>query len=76
LNPKIGERKSVSASSVKEKMYDEAKGKKTSWTKDVPTNVVDIIKHNWNVVEKYANSKDDTKRVAGMKFPKEGYWSK
>ncbi len=74
LNPKIGERKSVSASSVKNKMYDEAKGKKTSWTKDVPVKVVDVIKQNWNVVEKYANSKDETTRVAGMKFPKEGYW--
>jgi hypothetical protein len=76
LNPKIGERKSVSASSVKNKMYDEAKGKKTSWTEDVPPKVLDIIKQNWNEVEKYANSKDETTRVIGMKFPKEGYWSK
>lgn len=74
LNPKIGERKSVSASSVKDKMYDEAKGKKISWTKDVPVKVVEVIKQNWNIVEKYANSKDETTRVAGMKFPKEGYW--
>jgi len=74
LNPKIGERKSVSASSVKDKMYDEAKGKKTSWTQDVPVKVVDVIKQNWNIVEKYANSKDETTRVVGMKFPKEGYW--
>ena len=76
LNPKIGERKSVSASSVKDKMYDEAKGKKTSWAQDVPPKVLDIIKQNWNIVEKYANSKDETTRVVGMKFPKEGYWSK
>jgi nicotinamide mononucleotide adenylyltransferase len=74
LHPKIGERKSVSASSVKEKMYDEAKGEKTPWTGDVPPKVVDIIKQNWSIVEKYAKSKDETTRVAGMKFPKEGYW--
>ena len=76
LNPKIGVRKSISASSVKEKMYDEVKGEKTSWTEDVPPKVIDIIRKNWDVVEKYANSKDETTRVAGMKFPKEGYWSK
>ena len=75
LNPKIGERKNVSASSVKEKMYDEATGKKISWTEYVPPKVVDIIKQNWILVEKYANSKDETTRVVGMKFPKEGYWS-
>ena len=75
LNPKIGERKNVSATSVKNMMYDEAKGEKTSWSKDVPPKVIDIIKQNWKVVEKYAKSEDETTRVAGMKFPKEGYWS-
>ena len=75
LNPKIGERKNVSATSVKNMMYDEAKGEKTSWYKDVPPKVIDIIKQNWKVVEKYAKSEDETTRVAGMKFPKEGYWS-
>jgi len=75
LNPKIGERKSVSATSVKNMMYDEAKGEKTSWSKDVPPKVIDIIKQNWKVVEQYAKSEDETTRVAGMKFPKEGYWS-
>jgi nicotinamide mononucleotide adenylyltransferase len=76
LNPKIGERKNVSATSVKNMMYDEARGEKTSWSQDVPPKVIDIIKQNWNVVEKYAKSEDETTRVAGMKFPKEGYWSK
>ena len=52
------------------------KVKKTSWTEDVPPKVIDIIKQNWKVVEQYAESKDETTRVAGMKFPKEGYWSK
>ncbi len=76
LNPKIGERKNISASSVKEKMYDEVKGVETMWSKDVPPKVVDIIKQNWNIVEKYAVTQDETTRVAGMKFPKEGYWTK
>ncbi len=76
LHPKIGKRKNISATSVKNMMYGEAKGEKTSWTKDVPPKVIEIIKQNWDVVVKYARSNDETTHVAGMKFPKEGYWSK
>ena len=28
---------------------------------------------NWNIVEKFASSEDNTTRVLGMKFPREGY---
>ena len=76
LNPKVGIRKTVSATSVKNKMYDAVLGKNTSWEEDVPPKVLDIIKQHWNVVEKYANLEDETTRVVGMKFPKDGYWSK
>lgn len=76
LHPKVGVRKIVSASSVKNKLYDSARGKDTTWEDDVPTKVVEIIKQNWGVVEKYANVEDETTRIAGMKFPKDGYWSK
>ena len=41
LNPKIGERKSLSASSVKEKLYDAASGKNTLWKEDVTENCKD-----------------------------------
>ncbi|MDX1596874.1 MAG: hypothetical protein R3327_08060, partial [Nitrosopumilaceae archaeon] len=75
LKPKIGKRKSLSASSVKEKMYDAAMGKNSDWKSDVPEKVANIIEENWDVVKKYANAEDTTTRVAGMKFPKEG-WSK
>ncbi|MFQ5782853.1 MAG: hypothetical protein ACE5GR_07350 [Nitrosopumilus sp.] len=75
LKPKIGERKSLSAASVKEKMYDAALGKESSWKKDVPESIVKIIEEDWKTVEKFANVEDLTTRVAGMKFPKEG-WSK
>lgn len=70
LNPKVGTRKAISASSVKDKLYDSANGKKTDWKESVPEQVVKIIEENWDVVEKYANSEDLTTRVAGMKFPK------
>ena len=76
LNPKIGIRKTVSATSVKNKMYDTILGKNTTWEEAVPLKVVEIIKQHWKIVEKYANLKDETTRVGGMKFPKDGYWSK
>ena len=72
LNPKIGTRKEISASSVKNKLYEAAQGKKTGWQDDVPKEIVKIIKENWDVVERYADSEDMTTRIAGMKFPKAG----
>lgn len=75
LKPKIGERKSLSATSVKEKLFDAALGKESTWKEDVPESVAKIIEEEWKTVEKFANTEDMTRRVAGMKFPKEG-WSK
>jgi len=75
LKPKIGERKSLSATSVKEKLFDAALGKESTWKEDVPESVAKIIEEDWKTVEKFANTEDMTRRVAGMKFPKEG-WSK
>lgn len=74
LKPKVGERRSLSAASVKEKMYDQVKGVKTDWKKDVPETVAKIIEENWDVIEKYSKLEDKTRRVLGMKFPIEG-WS-
>ena len=75
LKPKIGERKSLSATSVKEKLYDAALEKESSWKEDVPEKIARIIKSDWKTVEKFAAIDDMTTRVIGMKFPKEG-WSK
>jgi len=75
LNPKIGIRKTVSATSVKNKMYETVLGKNTTWEEDVPQKVVEIIKQHWKIIEKYAKLEDETTRVLGMKFPKDGYWS-
>jgi len=74
LKPKVGERRSLSAASVKEKMYDTVKGIQTDWKKDVPETVAKIIEDNWDVIEKYSKLEDKTRRVLGMKFPIEG-WS-
>ena len=73
LRPKIGERKALSATSVKEKLYDAALGKKSAWKEDVPEEIVKIIDEEWKTVEKFANEEDQTTKIAGMKFPKEGY---
>ena len=73
LKPKLGERKSLSASSVKEKLFDAALGKESTWKKDVPESIIKIIEEEWEIVEKFANMEDRTTRVVGMKFPKEGY---
>ncbi|MGQ0638318.1 MAG: hypothetical protein ACT4N1_03010 [Nitrososphaerota archaeon] len=74
LNPKIGTRKVISASFVKEKMFEAARGKDTGWEKDVPPEVVKIIHENWDVVKKYSTVKDLTYRILGMKFPSNGFW--
>ena len=76
LKPKIGTRRELSASSVKNDMYTAASGKESNWEKDVPEVVSEIIKDNWDIVTNFATSEDHTMRVAGMKFPKEGYNSK
>lgn len=73
LKPKIGKRKSLSATSVKEKLYDAALGGKDSWKEDVPKSVAKVIEEEWETVKKFANADDQTTRVVGMKFPKEGY---
>jgi len=73
LKPKIGTRKEVSAASVKNKLYDAVNGLESNWKDDVPAEVAKIIEENWSVVKKFANSEDMTTKVAGMKFPKEGF---
>ena len=72
LNPRVGTRKEISASSVKSKMYDAAMGADTDWKKYVPHQVIKIIEDNWETVKKFAAMEDMTTRIAGMKFPKDG----
>lgn len=74
LKPKIGQRRTLSAATVKENIYNSALGKATNWKNDVPQSVQQIIEENWEVIKKFSDSEDKTTRVLGMKFPKEG-WS-
>ena len=73
LKPKVGQRKELSATSVKNEMYKSALGEKGEWENQVPKSVAEIIKKNWSVVKGFASSEDKTMRVLGMKFPREGY---
>lgn len=74
LNPLKADRLEISATSVKEMLYNQAAGNGgEEWRDKVPAPVVQIIKKNWDVVERYAKAEDGTKRVMGMKFPSDGY---
>ena len=76
LNPKVGIRKSISAKDVKNNIYAAVQNNDMEWKKSVPENIARIISENWNIITKFASGEDMTTRVAGMKFPKEGYNSK
>ena len=74
LKPLKAERLEISASLVKEELYGQAvEGGNEDWRDKVPEPVAEIIRKNWNIVEKFARMEDSTKRMMGMKFPKEGY---
>jgi hypothetical protein len=75
LNPLKADRLEISASSVKELLYSEALGEKgqDGWRSMVPAPVAGIIEANWDTVERFARSEDETTRVMGMKFPRQGY---
>ena len=73
LHPRVGQRRAISAASVKENIYREAAGGSDSWSRDVPSGVADIIRSQWEVVQRYAGISDDSVRIVGMKFPREGW---
>jgi len=62
LNPKVGTRKSISATSVKNEMYPATQGDKSSWEKFVPSSVAKVINENWETVKKFASEEDMTMR--------------
>ena len=74
LRPRVGRRRPLSAASVKEKMYRAAAGAGGGdWRRDVPPEVARVVEGSWGTVERFAGAEDRTTRVAGMKFPKDGY---
>jgi len=78
LNPLKADRLEVSASSIRTRLYRQAVeggDRDEEWLEKVPETVAEIIKKNWNIVDKFARIEDSTTRMMGMKFPKEGYSS-
>ena len=73
LRPRVGQRRAISAASVKAHMYEEAAGGSDSWSRSVPQGVADIIRSEWDTVQHYAGMSDDSVRIVGMKFPREGW---
>lgn len=75
LNPLKADRLEISASSIRAKLYSQVVDKKSDegWRRKVPEPVAQIIKKNWNIVDKFARMEDSTARAMGMKFPQEGY---
>ena len=82
LHP-IGEKRlSFSSSSVKEMLYAQVTQESSkerlaqeilAWQDKVPKKVVDIIKDNWYMIQKFAKSPDLKIRIMGTKFPKNGF---
>jgi nicotinic acid mononucleotide adenylyltransferase len=75
LNPLKADRLEISASSIRAKLYRQVVDGESDeeWRRKVPEPVAQIIKKNWNIVDKFARMEDSTTRVMGMKFPQEGY---
>ena len=75
LNPLKADRLEISASSIRAKLYRQVFDAKSDeeWRRKVPEPVAQIIKKNWNIVDKFARMEDSTARVMGMKFPQDGY---
>ena len=75
LNPLKADRLEISASSIRAKLYSQVVDGKSDeeWRRKVPEPVAQIIKKNWNIVDKFARMEDSTARAMGMKFPQEGY---
>lgn len=82
MHPIQAKRLDISASTVKESLYLEVSTNKSkrfkignNWERMVPSEVANIIKDNWIIVEQFANSHDQTIKIMGMKFPRDGLYS-
>jgi hypothetical protein len=78
FHPIKANRLPISATQVKEDIYAQAVNKKefknSRWKEKIPIPVIKIIEDNWNIVEKFANQKDETLKIVGVKFPKKGFF--
>jgi hypothetical protein len=82
FNPIQANRQVISSTNVKNLLYESAISCKglsqdvdidKQWKKYVSPIVNNIIRNNWNIIEHFSTSDDETIRVLGMKFPKDGF---
>lgn len=82
LRPVSALRLGISASAVKDSLYEHAMMKtegtgkvaENYWVENVPPEVVEIIRRNWQIIERYCKRVDTTVKVLGMKFPRNGFF--
>lgn len=85
FNPVKANRQVISSTNVKNMLYDSVMHQNglsdnieltqdgMKWNDFVSPKVVEVIKKNWETVRIFSISKDETVRVMGMKFPKNGF---
>ena len=85
FNPVKANRQVISSTNVKNMLYNSVvHGDEPStdtkynqddmrWNDFVSPKVVEVIKKNWDTIRTFSISKDETIRVMGMKFPKNGF---
>lgn len=85
FNPIKANRQVVSSTNVKNLLYASVFSLEDSslksnlncpdlkWTDFVSDKVGKVIEKNWHIVQSFSQSKDQTIRVLGMKFPKNGF---
>ncbi|MDN5845559.1 MAG: hypothetical protein L0H53_04715 [Candidatus Nitrosocosmicus sp.] len=85
FNPIKANRQVVSSTNVKNLLYksvlssknlnpnEESKSNDLKWHEFVSPKVGQVIEDNWDTVKNFSITKDETIRVIGMKFPKNGF---
>ena len=85
FNPVKAHRQVISSTNVKNMLYnsvvhEDEPSTDTKYNQDdmrwndfVSPKVVEVIKKNWDTIRTFSISKDETIRVMGMKFPKNGF---
>lgn len=85
FNPVKANRQVVSSTNVKNLLYksvlssknlnpnEESKSNDLKWHEFVSPKVGQVIEDNWDTVKNFSITKDETIRVIGMKFPKNGF---
>jgi len=79
FNPIKAKRHPISATQVKEDIYQQALNKEGNlknlqWKVKIPNPIIKIIEDNWSIVEEFANKKDETLKVVGVKFHRKGFF--